>query len=110
MVPVRLQLRSRLNIYGLSSPATEYTAGALGVEVLVDAVSQVLNVSNIDAVQISNVDSGAVTSELVLELSKKANYALCRSDSNYAGVVITHGTGQHLFIKLNLVIGSGKTN
>lgn len=65
----------------------------MGVGVLVDAVPQLLNVSNIDAVQVSNVGSGDVTSDLVLDISQKANYALCRPDANYTGVVITHGTG-----------------
>lgn len=73
--------------------ATDYSAGTIGVEALVEAVPQLLNVSNVDGIQVSSVASGDITSDLVLNMSQIANYALCRPDSNYTGLVITHGTG-----------------
>ena len=51
-----------------------------------------LNISNIDGIQFANKNSGDITSADVLQLSKIINYALCRSRSNYTGVVVTHGT------------------
>lgn len=60
---------------------------------MVNAVPELLNISNIDGIQVSNVGSGDIDSEIVLHISKVANYALCGSSAEYEGVVITHGTG-----------------
>lgn len=56
------------------------------------AVPELLNVSNIDGAQIANVGSGDISSDLVLHMSKLANYALCSENAKYDGLVITHGT------------------
>ncbi|KPV74482.1 uncharacterized protein RHOBADRAFT_31954 [Rhodotorula graminis WP1] len=82
-------------IAGSSASATDstnYRAGSIGVAALVDAVPQLLNVSNIDGMQVSNVDSGSITDDIVLLISKLANKALCGSDPEYDAVVVTHGT------------------
>lgn len=79
-----------------NTDATHYQAGAIGVAALVEAVPQLLNVSNIDGIQISNVGSGDISDVNILHMSKVANYALCREGSNYTGIVITHGTGEKI--------------
>ena len=89
--------------------ATNYAAGSLGVATLIlgkfcpssieescltvptSAVPEMLNITNIDGVQISNVASGDITDAIVLRMSQLANYALCGPASNYSGLVITHG-------------------
>ncbi|EXJ88747.1 L-asparaginase [Capronia coronata CBS 617.96] len=77
---------------GSSNTATTgYSIGSVGVLSLVDAVPEVLNISNIAGVQISNVGSEDVTSEILLNLSKYINKVVC-GDSTMAGAVVTHGT------------------
>ncbi|KAH8895918.1 L-asparaginase [Thozetella sp. PMI_491] len=69
---------------------TGYQAGALGVDVLINAVPALLNVSNVKGIQVSNVDSSAITPTLLLNISQQVQAEL---DSPYCqGVVITHGT------------------
>ncbi|TGO55916.1 hypothetical protein BOTNAR_0234g00060 [Botryotinia narcissicola] len=70
---------------------TGYTAGAVGILTLLDAVPEVLNVSNVAGVQISNVGSEDVTSSILLDLSKQINEVICNDDT-MSGAVITHGT------------------
>ncbi|KAI1844500.1 hypothetical protein JX266_009387 [Neoarthrinium moseri] len=69
---------------------TGYQAGALGVQVLIDAVPEILNVSNVKGVQIVNVDSGNITPAILLNLTHQIQEELA---SPYCqGVVVTHGT------------------
>lgn len=69
---------------------TGYQAGALGVQVLIDAVPEILNVSNVKGVQVANVDSGNITPQILLNLTQQIQQEL---DSEYCqGVVVTHGT------------------
>ncbi|KAM0810254.1 putative L-asparaginase [Seiridium cardinale] len=69
---------------------TGYQAGALGVQVLIDAVPEILNVSNVVGVQVANVDSGNITPDILLNLTHQVQQAL--DDEYCQGVVITHGT------------------
>ncbi|KPV74503.1 uncharacterized protein RHOBADRAFT_44992 [Rhodotorula graminis WP1] len=94
-LPRTLIMATGGTIAGSSASATDstnYRAGSIGVAALVDAVPQLLNVSNIDGMQVSNVDSGSITDDIVLLISKLANKALCGSDPEYDAVVVTHGT------------------
>lgn len=69
---------------------TGYTAGAIGVQALIDAVPQLCNISNIRGVQIANVASGSIVPEILLNLTQKIQEDL---DSGLTqGVVVTHGT------------------
>ncbi|QSZ36746.1 hypothetical protein DSL72_006629 [Monilinia vaccinii-corymbosi] len=70
---------------------TGYAAGAVGILSLLDAVPEVLNISNVAGVQISNVGSSDVTTSILLNLSKKINDVVC-NDETMSGAVITHGT------------------
>lgn len=77
---------------GSSSTATTgYTAGAVGILDLIDAVPSMLNVSNIAGVQVANVGSEDITSDILISLSRSINKLVC-DDSTMAGAVITHGT------------------
>lgn len=56
---------------------------------LIEAVPDLKNVADIDVVEFSNVPSGHVTPEMMLELAKLADkYAAADAD----GIVVTHGT------------------
>ncbi|KAI0835971.1 L-asparaginase [Hypoxylon sp. FL0890] len=73
-----------------SDQTTGYQAGALGVDVLIDAVPQLWNVSNVRGVQVANVGSEGITPEILLNLTHQVQREL---DSPFCqGVVITHGT------------------
>lgn len=73
-----------------NAQTTGYQAGALGVDVLIDAVPELWNVSNVKGVQVANVDSGSITPEILLNLSRMVQEAL---DGPYCqGAVVTHGT------------------
>ncbi|BGP18326.1 hypothetical protein JCM10213_008499 [Rhodosporidiobolus nylandii] len=75
-----------------NTDSTTYQAGVVGIATLVQAVPELLNISNIDGMQVSNVGSESLTDAIALNLSKIANEALCSSDASYDAVVITHGT------------------
>ncbi|GAA5903360.1 hypothetical protein JCM6882_008149 [Rhodosporidiobolus microsporus] len=75
-----------------STDSTNYRAGSIGVAALVEAVPELLNVSNIYGMQVANVGSPSVTDDIVLQISKLANLALCSENAEYDGVVVTHGT------------------
>ena len=60
------------------------------IQTLIDAVPGLLNISNIDGVQVSNVDSGNVNATVLLELNRQITAELAKETST--GVVVTHGT------------------
>ncbi len=86
---------------------TGYTAGVVGVDVLINAVPEIKDIANITGEQISNIDSADMNDEIWLKLAKRVNALLSSSDVD--GVVITHGTDTmeetafflHLTIKSN---------
>ncbi|KAM0323943.1 hypothetical protein ACHAQA_008524 [Verticillium albo-atrum] len=73
-----------------NTATTGYTAGVLGVDVLIQAVPELWNISNVKGVQVANVDSGSITPEILLNLTsliqKSADDPYCQ------GIVVTHGT------------------
>ncbi|GAA6033911.1 hypothetical protein JCM8097_000399 [Rhodosporidiobolus ruineniae] len=94
-LPKTLVLATGGTIAGSSSSNTDstaYTAGVVGIAQLVDAVPELLNVSNIYGWQVSNVGSESLSDAIALNLSKIANEALCSEGAEYDAVVITHGT------------------
>ncbi|GAA5934003.1 hypothetical protein JCM10213_008500 [Rhodosporidiobolus nylandii] len=75
-----------------NTDSTHYSAGSIGVAALVEAVPELLNVSNIAGMQVANVGSPSITDDIVLTISKLANQALCGENPEYDAVVVTHGT------------------
>lgn len=75
---------------GSSNTQTVGYQVGLGVQQLVDAVPEILNISNIDGYQISNVGSGSINETILLTLAHMINEELAKDE--VAGVVITHGT------------------
>ena len=69
---------------------TNYQAGALGIDILINAVPEIHDVAQVKGEQISNTISGNISSEILLTLSKRINLLL--NNENQQGVVITHGT------------------
>ncbi|OTB00590.1 hypothetical protein M426DRAFT_26384 [Hypoxylon sp. CI-4A] len=73
-----------------SDQTTGYQAGALGVDILIAAVPELWNVSNVRGVQVANAGSEAITPAILLNLTQQVQREL---DSPYCqGVVVTHGT------------------
>lgn len=75
---------------GSSNTQTVGYQVGLGVQQLVDAVPEILNISNINGYQVSNVDSGSINETISLKLAHMINAELAKAE--VAGVVITHGT------------------
>ena len=72
-----------------NTQTTGYSVG-LGIQELVTAVPELLNISNIAGYQISNVDSGSINETISLKLAHLINEELAKPE--ISGVVITHGT------------------
>ncbi|KNG47025.1 l-asparaginase protein [Stemphylium lycopersici] len=72
-----------------NTQTTGYSIG-LGVQQLVDAVPELLNISNIAGYQVSNVGSGSINETISLTLAHMINEELAKDD--VSGVVVTHGT------------------
>ncbi len=73
-----------------ATDTTGYTAGALGIDVLLNAVPEIKNVANVSGEQISNVASGDINQTILLKMAKSINAKLGEKGTN--GVVVTHGT------------------
>ncbi len=65
-------------------------AGALGVQTLINAVPEMSKIAHVEGEQVANIGSENMTSDIILQLSKRVNALLARDDVD--GVVITHGT------------------
>ncbi|KAF8541078.1 putative L-asparaginase 2 [Trichophaea hybrida] len=72
-----------------NTDTTAYTPGVLGVQVLINTVPELVNISNVAGVQFSNVASGEITPNMLLNLSQIISKDL---QTGSAGAVITHGT------------------
>ncbi|WP_096015851.1 asparaginase [Campylobacter lanienae] len=68
---------------------TGYSVGGLSVENLISGVKGIEDLATITTKQISNIDSANMRDEIWLKLAKEINQIL---DSDFDGVVITHGT------------------
>lgn len=68
---------------------TGYSVGGLSVENLISGVKGIEDLATITTKQISNIDSANMRDEIWLKLAKEINSLL---DSDFDGVVITHGT------------------
>ena len=87
---------------------TGYTAGVVGVDVLIKAVPEIQNLAKIEGQQIANIDSSNMRDEIWLKLAQEINKLFA---SGVDGVVITHGTDtmEETAYFLNLTIKSDKS-
>ena len=91
-----------------SSATTGYKAGALGIDVLINAVPQVKDYANVTGEQICSIDSKDMTDDVWLKLATRINQLFARGDVD--GIVITHGTDtlEETAYFLNLTVHSDK--
>ena len=91
-----------------TSASSAYTAGQVGIQTLLDAVPQILNLADISGEQLVNIGSQDMNDEVWLKLSKRVNELL--NKEGYDGVVITHGTDtmEETAYFLNLTVKSDK--
>ncbi|KGO61415.1 L-asparaginase, type II [Penicillium expansum] len=68
-----------------------YKSGALGINTMLSGIPDIFNVANIAAVQAHNVNSGDISSSLLLNLTHTLQTQVC-DDPTMSGAVITHGT------------------
>ncbi|PYZ42320.1 L-asparaginase [Klebsiella pneumoniae] len=91
-----------------NTQTTGYKAGALGVQTLINAVPEMSKIAHVEGEQVANIGSENMTSDIILQLSKRVNALLARGDVD--GVVITHGTDtlDETPYFLNLTVKSNK--
>ena len=91
-----------------TSASSAYSAGQVGIQTLIDAVPQILQLADISGEQLVNIGSQDMNDEVWLKLSKRVNELL--NKEGYDGVVITHGTDtmEETAYFLNLTVKSDK--
>lgn len=91
-----------------SSTQTNYHAGGVAIQTLIDAVPAMTDIANITGEQVVNIGSQDMTTEVWLTLANRVNELLARGDVD--GIVITHGTDtmEETAYFLNLTVKSNK--
>jgi L-asparaginase len=79
-------------IAGSAASATEagYQSGAVGVDILIQAVPQLKEVADVKGEQVASIGSQDMNDEVWLKLGKRVNELLASPDVD--GIAITHGT------------------
>jgi L-asparaginase len=97
-------------IAGSAASATEagYQSGAVGVDLLIQAVPQMKDIADVTGEQIASIGSQDMNDEVWLKLAKRVNELL--ADPKVAGIAITHGTDtmEETSYFLHLVVKSDK--
>ena len=73
-----------------NTDTTNYKAGSIGVESLIQAVPELNHIAHVSGQQIANIASSDIDQATLLKLSKAINQKL--SEKNVSGAVVTHGT------------------
>ena len=74
----------------ISTATTGYTAGAIEIDELLNAVHEIYEIANVTGEQICSIDSKDMTDEIWLKLATRINEIFSRGDVD--GIVVTHGT------------------
>lgn len=97
-------------IAGAATSSTDagYQSGAVGVDLLIQAVPQMKDIADVTGEQIASIGSQDMNDEVWLKLAKRVNELL--ATPTVAGVVITHGTDtmEETSYFLQLVVKSDK--
>src|SRR5215510_4858924 len=77
-------------IAGSASSGTSagYQSGAVGVDILIQAVPQLKEIADVSGEQIASIGSQDMNDEVSLKLGKRVNEILAKSD--VTGIAITH--------------------
>jgi L-asparaginase len=91
-----------------SGTSAGYQSGAVGVDILINAVPEMKEIADVSGEQIASIGSQDMNDEVWLKLAKRVNEILAKSD--VAGIAITHGTDtmEETSYFLNLVVTSDK--
>ena len=63
-----------------NTQTTGYKAGAIGVQTLINAVPEMSKIAHVEGEQVANIGSENMTSDIILQLSKRVNALLARGD------------------------------
>lgn len=75
---------------GKMGKATNYQAGKINIDEIIDSIPMINEVANLKAIQLFNVDSNEIDEQYWLILANKINELVNCDDVD--GIVVTHGT------------------
>lgn len=108
--PIVVVIATGGTIAGLESAdgKTEYQAGTVPVDDLIQAVPEAQEVADLRGIQLVSIGSQDMTSAVWLKIATEISIQL--EDENVAGVVVTHGTDtmEETAYFLNLIVDSEK--